>query len=403
MPGFRVLRHNGTRYEPFDTVVYPDGESAAQAAKAFRAETGTRHRPEPIPDDVPWRQREQARFDNGEYKPVPWTGIKIDPDHFLHISRVNPNQVAYIMSETHGIQNRQTRVSPGRYLNNFHPDLSEYEIQHMVFQIIGSGDQELQFATTADDIQTVYRNGPSSCMTYSEEEYSGGMHPVRVYGDAGDLAIAFIGSNKHNVDARALVWPERKVYGRLYGDTHRLEGLLQAAGYRKGHPTTDFEGARLRRIRSDDDYDDFVAPYLDVGGYLHDDGEFLRMSARGELETSEEGVTSLRPEYPCDQCSGKTYSPTFHRGGGYTNWLFCDECAGDLSVCDSYDGARRFKCDMVQLGHGRWATQQNLEYMLKYQGAFTCAVTRLVYLRGEVRGRTPDGLPISDEGMEQQA
>jgi hypothetical protein len=40
--------------------------------------------------------------------------------------------------------------------------------------------------------------------------------------------------DEERVTARALVWAERKIYGRMYGDENRLEALLKEAGFERG-------------------------------------------------------------------------------------------------------------------------------------------------------------------------
>ena len=55
------------------------------------------------------------------------------------------------------------------------------------------------------------------------------------------------------------MWPEKRIYGRLYGDGHRLKLALEAINYRHGS----FVGARLTKVQCGSSY---ICPYLD-GGY----------------------------------------------------------------------------------------------------------------------------------------
>jgi hypothetical protein len=113
-------------------------------------------------------------------------------------------------------------------------------------------------------------------MCHPADNYDSSCHPVRVYG-AGDLAIAYLEPEKGHVTARALCWPARKIFGRVYGDDGKLIPMLESAGFSAidRHSKTSFNGAKLLRI--EDDYG-FVCPYLDDPNYgVEDDGDFLRI------------------------------------------------------------------------------------------------------------------------------
>src|SRR5690606_7560176 len=114
-------------------------------------------------------------------------------------------------------------------------------------------------AATPDDIENVYLKGPNSCMSHDLSEFSSPEHPTRVYGDS-DLQVAYIVNSSGNISARVLVWPEKKLYGRIYGDEDRMSDMLEEAGYERG----DLDGARIRRIPIRDRQ--YVMPYLDEAG-----------------------------------------------------------------------------------------------------------------------------------------
>lgn len=216
------------------------------------------------PEEPSWQQREQARFDSGQYTAVPWAN---EPwairEHYAHVSTRDCRLLAYTANESDGGEDRQITVTPGRYLDRYYYDLSNDDIRRWCARwAIEHEGLTVQFATTESEIERVYRNGPTSCMSHPAREYStAGYHPVRVYA-AGDLAVAYIERDGY-VSARCICWPERHIYGRIYdGADGKLQALLENQGFRPGGSNEDWNGARLllRRIGS---RHRIVLPYLD--------------------------------------------------------------------------------------------------------------------------------------------
>jgi hypothetical protein len=245
---------------------------------------------------IAWREREKQRFIDGTYTTLPrrWLnstwfqkegrftydsvlGFYVRPlrfpDHFAHISIEKVAMIAFTENDKKGVADRQTRMAPGRYLNRFFSDvLTKEDIQRLA-TAMGSDyndDAELKFAVTADEIEEVYVDGPHSCMQYPGTYFAARIHPCRVY--AGyDLQLAYLTRNER-ITARALVWPENKVYGRVYGDHIRLEAKLKAAGYGEGGDGGLLSGARIARIMYKNNY---VIPYLDHLDGAVDNGDHL--------------------------------------------------------------------------------------------------------------------------------
>ena len=126
------------------------------------------------------------------------------PVHDVRQSADDPALVAYFPNEEKKARDLRTKVKPGRYLTQFFGKvLSEKQIKYYAtWQATQTQPDEsaaptvldeLFFATTPDDIENVYVNGPRSCMSEKAGQYAA-EHPVRVYG-AGDLAIAYIKSD----------------------------------------------------------------------------------------------------------------------------------------------------------------------------------------------------------------
>ncbi|WP_189417262.1 hypothetical protein, partial [Mesorhizobium sp. M1C.F.Ca.ET.193.01.1.1] len=104
-----------------------------------------------------------------------------------------------------------------------------------------------------------------------------------------------------NIDARCLVWPERKLYyAKWYGDGPRLEAALINAGYKEGY-ASDFHSARIQRIEYGRG---FVVPYCDVADEAEDDGTYLVLSYSGSVNLrSTNGLSYDDEDTECDDCA----------------------------------------------------------------------------------------------------
>ena len=304
-----------------------ESQAEAQTDMAVRTAAGAHVFFKRAPD-LNWIGRETSRFWDGTYTPLVWSNeiwwqnrqgdLR---NHFAHRSSVTHGLVAYTESAEKGEQDRQTVCKPGVYLTRyFSTVLTVAEIAHWVrLHCMSKSDSvELLFATSSDDIVRVYQTGPESCMSGPVSEYDSRIHPVTVYGDS-DLSIAYVEAESEYHDrpiaSRALVWADRKVYGRVYptperyNDTRRemariehdkLIQALESAGYRPGS----FNGAKIQAIphrRVDESY---VMPYLD-GSYCVDlvgDSFILGRDASFEAQSTD-GVINLEPRFTCEHCN----------------------------------------------------------------------------------------------------
>jgi hypothetical protein len=117
------------------------------------------------------------------------------------------------------------------------------------------------------------------------------------------LAIAYLEPEKGHVTARALCWPARKIFGRVYGDDGKLIPMLESAGFSAidRHSKTSFNGAKL--LRTEDDYG-FVCPYLDSPNYgVEDDGEFLRIG--GDIDARNTNGLTEDTRARCHNCDDR--------------------------------------------------------------------------------------------------
>jgi hypothetical protein len=295
-------------------LVFEDGRAAAAAAASLAAETGGRYQPRRVAmDDNVWKQREQARFDSGTYRRPLFASedwfreCTETADHYLHVSVENPANVAFTANAENGHADRQTSMRVGRYLEQFFPNLERSYRERLTREhTVEFVEQRVQFTQDADRIAWIYQNGPHSCMAYALNagNFAPGLpvHPTAVYAGP-DLAIAYLMSEGDDtrVAARAVCWPDRQRFGRVYGD-QRLHSLLLRQGFEQNG---DFEGARLRRhsymYRG---AEVIVAPYFDSADYFADAGDHLVVSRSGGLAVKSTNGTAYRQNTVACACCG---------------------------------------------------------------------------------------------------
>jgi hypothetical protein len=409
-----------TREEALADAIYKSGVPESHYAFADRA----------VIVNTPWRYRARRFFSLNWISPV-WVNepfwldhCEIHKDHFLAVSETDPTCLAYYQNEEKGCRNVRTPIKPGRYLTKFFGHiLTEKQIaDYANWQLTGSkpspyDDDDirfpLQFAHTPDEIEEVYSTGPNSCMSGRASDFAGGCHPARVYG-AGDLAIAYLawpddysphGYEREAGDAfaRTLVWPDRKVYGRIYptpGNYRRdgfasdsdleearsaLEKKLRALGYESHYAgCKTFEGARLLKIESDrhdTDEDVYVMPYLDLNYCVEDCGDYFRMSKNSGVRADEtDGTICLEAEheYTCEHCDrgfdeNATDVVTGVRENGTVRRraVWCEHCAENTFYCDGLEETVADYMDQVEVDGTRycrlWA-EANGAYQSDYAG-----------------------------------
>ena len=274
----------------------------------------------------------EAQYESGAWTPVPdYLGAFyiVPPDDSVpfavHKSISNPGMIAFYESVAKAEAQRETITKVGRFLTRFRPELSQDDIRKLAERYQAEQAQAvLTFATTEDEIEEVYVNGPNSCMAGNARKFRSFIHPARVYA-AGDLAIAHIG-----VDSRVLCWPEKKIYGRIYGNTesqrHILTDALSNIGYR--YSTDGFYGARLLLV---EDGDSRVMPYLDNGLEVEERGGYFIIVQGGIAADSQSGLLSIKE---CSVC-----------GDNIGN----NDCYGDL--CESCDNEHSYCSNCEELTH----------------------------------------------------
>ena len=350
------------------------GKEAEEIAKRLTEETSYKHQPRRIgKPDLNWRAREQDRFDSGEYIKVPWhteRWASIHKDHFVHVAKGDPGKLAFTEDEAHGEDNRKTIQRPGRYLRNYYGDhLSIDAIENWSRDFARKYEpSELQFAITEEDIERVYTNGPASCMTKSRTSYSCPGHPVRVYAHS-DLAVAYLANvtKDNRVSARALCFPEKKVYGRIYGDDVRLCVALEREGFKRG----DFTGAKLKRIPHKTDKKRFVAPFLDGINSLVDDGKNLIIDPNGQIIFGgTDGYSNI--VHVCNNCDAPVAPNSLIRiYDRDVSW--CEKCIKKHAFRCAYDDNYYTGKPIIMANGDKWSVASFNKY------GFTCDATRNNY------------------------
>jgi hypothetical protein len=337
--------------EPDRAAVLANGEEAAAMAAQLTETTGVKHQPRPIKSNKDWRAREQERFAQGTYRALPWANepwaVRATTiDHFAHVSLKDQSKIAFTENEAKGDADVQTQMKAGRYLSAFFGTLLDSEaIKHWATSYAAEyGGAELLFAKTANEIEEVYTGGVSSCMGYEASAFDSPCHPTRVYAGP-DLAIAYCENEHGRVAARALCWPEKKKYGRIYGDHYRLENLLSAEGY--SH-SCDFTGARMTLI---DHGRGYVCPYIDFHDNVGERDGFLVVGLGYESCQNTNGLTCEEgPICPrCEESYDESASSYIEDRGEY----WCEDCASnDAYICEATSALFARRDSVVFLSDG---------------------------------------------------
>lgn len=248
-----------------------------------------------------WRKREAGKLASGKYKSVPWAKEPwfVDlpegdarRDHFAHISERDPWMLAYTPTPADGERARILPIKPGRYLQKFFGDvLTADHIRTYASQVRGSG-LTIMYARDEAKIREVYQtSNVSACMSYGAGHYraahfNGGLHPTAAYAES-DLSLAYALDPEKRIIARALVWQERKLYSRAYGDHEAMNKALQAEGYTYGL----LDGAALRAIPLKEHPNYYTSPYIDhIKWARHTDGKLtLQVAATGATHSVQHG------------------------------------------------------------------------------------------------------------------
>jgi len=354
-----------------DLRLFESGAEAAMVAVSMTDSFGLLYQVRPfIIDATAWRDREQTRFDSGQYVPCVWASESwfkdsaLARDHFAHVSQKNPGSLAYTESDIKGAQDLQTPIRAGRYLQTYFAGaLDSREIQTWASAHAAKHEScEVLFARTADEIESVFTTGeqnedgqhsPASCMSYDTDRFDSCEHPVRAYAGP-DLAIAYV-KRAHRIVSRVVCWPDKKRYSRIYGDSTLLLAGLESMGFESGS----LSGARMTAIENGDGT--YVCPYIDfIASVGLSDCESYLLIGRGDIScTNTNGCTDEAESFSwhCERCEagqGDYDSGITLEDSGE---IWCESCAEYYGIqCDRSGGWFASRDNMVEMSNGQlWA------------------------------------------------
>jgi hypothetical protein len=328
------------------------------AMERFRLRHGCSYflRIEEISDQDYWHERERGRFGNA-YVHVPWAGEPWNvghEHHYPHLSQKQLGKIAFTEDDKKGMADRQTIISPGRYLTRFFSDkLTPKEIERWAGAVsMASKEFELKITQDADEIEAIYVNGPGSCMSGKR---SWEVHPARIYAGP-DLAVAYLGTPEKPT-ARCVIWPEKKLRSVMYGDVTKLEIALDGADYVEG----EMYGARLRKIELG--HGAYVMPYLDCAPGIEDGDEFFITGGDDNDCSTQDGKIYLGS--PCGNCC-----EIMRDGDEYfvqdIHETWCDECAESESWTDIFGQRFSMNAERTEVFYASWG-MQNFDYHRTYE------------------------------------
>jgi hypothetical protein len=304
--------------------------------------------------DTAWREREASRLLDGLYVSLPsaWAHLPKIADHYAHVSYTDSAQIAFTPDDAKGMVDIQVTMRAGRYLTKFYPDMSPDEVRRLAAII--EADLELMFAKTPDEIVEAYLNGPSSCMSHPKRDYLGHLHPVAVYGDS-DLQLAYL-KRSGRVTDRCLVWPDKKLYGRVYGGADgRIERALEKAGYKPGN----LKGARIRKIENQNG-DGYIMPYIDGCCSVSDhDDEWFTIGGHMDASSTSGVMDDHAGQMYCEWSDGYYDEDEMVYLEDLTIYVHQDQIDGDQAFrCDG-DGScySTRRTDMITDNRGRTYSQ----------------------------------------------
>jgi len=371
---------------------FETGALAAERAKALMAanpESG-KYQPRVAPsvDDEFWREREMRRFKDGTYTTPDDSLLHwCIPEHFVHVSRDKPEMLAYTENAAKGRADIQRRRRVVSYLEEFAPALTKAQREDIAAEHAAAFSVGIKFAKTPDEIEAVYTDyareaiGVSdSCMRYRGNHWGNRPHPVRVYGNS-DLQVAYLTNERGQTTHRALIWPEKKVYSRVYGDSSSFHAALKACGYQKssGYYTSSrgapsLRGARIRALPLDDDgdYDGrYLMPYIDEVGSvgLSSDGKWFILGEEGYDCNQTDGMTQDEDRVCCEHCGDlvdqedtrTVYTSVRPNGYGRAAETWCECCCGqETFYCEGVNEMFSDDVDHEMADNGRTYTEAYL-------------------------------------------
>ena len=300
----------------------------------------------------------EFRFASGEWIAPPWANEPwVKPEfahHHPHLSRFDDvPKLDFWTSETQAQKESLSTICVGSYLTSYYHDvLTPQEIEHWVHK----ADEPGHLVFSGKDPEAIYEayddagGAIHSCMVYRDDHSvwdEAGESPVRIYG-GGDLEVATLIRRGRRV-ARALVWPEKMVAGRRYGDVRRMNAALLTAGYTldagcgndmHAYGNGGFNGARLLRKEPEYRPGNLIMPYIDFHYrvqvmddhcILSTDEGYIAHNTNGLLLRKGRTLSNTPYNLCCDHC-GEAMEDGDEYAVGSETW--CESCVDDAYYCE---------------------------------------------------------------------
>lgn len=301
-----------------------------------------------------WRIREAHRLFRGEYTPLPaiianaewFVDSDADKNHYAHRAKSDSNKIAYTESPEKGMDDKQTVIPINRYLARYFGDKLRSEDIAKISALytaqnysltIGNDAESFRFAYSGQDVKSE-SSLHFSCMRYTKEYFGTPCHPAEAYAGHG-LAIAYVVDPDDDkiVIARAVIWPEKMRFVKVYGtdETVRvaLVDMLESRGFERAD---DWRGARLSVVEFGGR---IVTPYIDgeVTSLEHDEDEdFMTVSRHGNIDgsTTRGWTESASNRHICECCGDRAHEDDMRH---VRDELWCDSCVDSNAIFCEYD------------------------------------------------------------------
>ena len=337
----------------------------------------------------------------------------LDPLHFVHVSADDSSKIAYTPDAAKGLRDIQVRMSVGKYLTKYYSDtLSNEDIKKWADKHREKNEENLvHFACTGDEIEHVFLNGPTSCMSKpanSEDFKTRGIHPSRCYGGPDTVVAYTMRAGRINARTVCNIAFNPPRFSRIYGDDLIRQKLID-----QGFIPGDLEGARLAKIPVPNFDNYYIVSYLDGAAcYVRNEQDYLRATCAplySHKAQTTNGILYVDPPptytrcQACEKDADTRFIKTVHTG----QQICAECCSATYTECiTDYEGASGFvlsenvmrldgtpylnTLDPVQLGFvelrngGYSHTTDALPYML---GGFM-KLTTDTFVVGEIDGES---------------
>jgi len=230
----------------------------------------------------------------------PWYQERMeDIKAYAHVAQYDAKSITYYENSRNGAKGKFTATTPGRFLQKYFGDRLTQKQIHTYAEMHKEqwvDPPQLLWAITPEEIAAVYQMQTTSwwsCMQYKVGEHetwpNDTIHPAYAYG-AGDIWLAYIMKGA-KLSGRVLVWHDKKLVGRFYGDVTSLRSALFDYGIQTKSNTESYDafvGAKLLYLPYEGDEDipgPKNAPAITVPFLDSDDGDGLILNPDGKTLT----------------------------------------------------------------------------------------------------------------------